>query len=286
MNCDQATELLPWLLNGTLDPGDRDEVRRHLTGCGRCREALSHTQEAWRIFDQHLPAEALVALAYGEAPADLDPALAERHLASCPQCAAELEMAGMSRHLEEEDRIALFPGRARQQEPRGTRVWRATALAASFAGLVAVAGWIHSVQQSPSGTQLAEQERGRAGNTQIADAGIQPPQAARFFNVSPQDAVLRNDSSRQVTEIPEGVSQPVLVLGASKTSSFPEYEVEIQDERGNPVSTIQGLQLDSNGFYALLLPKGSLEPGSYKLRVFGVAGDRREALETYSVRQR
>src|SRR5258706_3456071 len=131
MNCDQAIEFLPWLLNDTLDAGEREEVGRHLETCTRCREALAETREAWRIVAQHLPTETLVALAYGESATDLDPALVERHLASCPQCAAELEMVTTSRRLEEDDRIALFPGKARRQTPEtGTyRGWRATALA-------------------------------------------------------------------------------------------------------------------------------------------------------------
>jgi anti-sigma factor RsiW len=151
MNCDQAIEFLPWLLNGTLEAGERDEVRRHLAGCERCRAALNDTREAWTTFDQHLPSDALVALAYGEAPQGIDSALAERHLASCPQCAAELELARMSRRLEEDDKVAVFPGvrpvKKPEERDRGYRTWRAAALAAGFTGLVAATGWLYEVQQ-------------------------------------------------------------------------------------------------------------------------------------------
>src|SRR3954454_11692273 len=109
MNCDQAIEFLPWLLNGTLEATESGEVRRHLATCERCRAALNDTRDAWTIFSQHLSSEALVALAHGEAPAGIDPALAERHLASCPECAAELELARTSRRLEEYEKIAVFP---------------------------------------------------------------------------------------------------------------------------------------------------------------------------------
>src|SRR3954453_20110615 len=135
MNCDESIERLPWFLNGTLEGGEHDEVRRHLETCERCRTALNDTREAWAIFGQHLPSEALVALAYGEPPAGIDPDLAERHLASCPQCAAELELARTSRHLEDDDRIAVFPGartlKTTGGRDGGTRTWRTAALAAS-----------------------------------------------------------------------------------------------------------------------------------------------------------
>jgi anti-sigma factor RsiW len=115
MTCDQAIELLPWLLNGTLDAAERDEVRRHLASCESCRQALRATRDTWDLFDQHIPSQDLVALAWGDRPAGIDPALAEAHLASCPQCAAELELARMSRRLEEEGNVAVFPVRTRTE---------------------------------------------------------------------------------------------------------------------------------------------------------------------------
>jgi anti-sigma factor RsiW len=154
MNCDDAIEYLPWLLNGSLEDTERDEVQRHLETCERCRAALRDTREAWTVFSQHLPSEALVALAYGEVPEGIDPAVAERHLASCPECAVELELAHTSRLLEngedgEDGKIVIFPG----PRPKGAtetgerRSWRAAALAASLAGLVAATGWLYEFQQ-------------------------------------------------------------------------------------------------------------------------------------------
>ena len=149
MNCDQAIEFLPWLLNGTLEAGERDEVRRHLATCESCRAALNDTQEAWTIFGQHLPSDALVALAYGETPTGVDPAVTERHLASCPECAAELELARTSRHLEEDDKVAVFPGTRPRRETvnEGSRSWRAAALAAGLAGIVALSGWVYEFRR-------------------------------------------------------------------------------------------------------------------------------------------
>jgi anti-sigma factor RsiW len=150
MNCNEAIELLPWLLNGTVGEGERREVRQHLETCESCREALAGTGEAWTIFSQHLPSETLVALAYGEAPEGIDAALAERHLASCPECATELELARTSRRLELEEpgKIALFPGpKPRPVSDTGYKTWRAAALAASVAGLLVAGGWFQSSQE-------------------------------------------------------------------------------------------------------------------------------------------
>lgn len=143
LNCDHVAELLPWYLNGTLDEGEQGEVRVHLEGCTKCRQALEETRLAWRIYGQHIPSEALVSLAWGEAPEGLDPGVLERHLEICPQCAAELEMARTSRRLEEDDRVALFPTPARPERTRrSSQPWRTAAMAAGLAGIVAASGWI------------------------------------------------------------------------------------------------------------------------------------------------
>ena len=55
MTCDQAIELLPWHLNGTLEAGETAEVRQHLETCERCRAALAETRQAWSVFAQHIP---------------------------------------------------------------------------------------------------------------------------------------------------------------------------------------------------------------------------------------
>lgn len=36
-----ADELLPWYVNGTLDSGERDAVRRHLADCAACRDSVA-----------------------------------------------------------------------------------------------------------------------------------------------------------------------------------------------------------------------------------------------------
>lgn len=157
MTCDQAIELLPWLLNGTLEAAERHEVLQHLVTCDRCREALAETRKAWSTFDQHISSQDLVALAWGERPSGIEPALAEAHLASCPQCAAELELVRMSRRLEEEDNIAPFPAvKTRGTSAAAPRTWRAAAIAASLTALVAASGWIYTAQQMSGPSRIAQ----------------------------------------------------------------------------------------------------------------------------------
>lgn len=158
MNCDLAAELLPWLLNGTLEAGERRQLIAHLRGCDACRAALADTQVAWDLFDWHPPAAALVAYAgaveagaggaavgagAGTAPAASSDATGdvgaiEEHLAGCPKCAAELELVRTSRLLAdpaEDGRIAILPApreeAARRQGLPGTAAAPVAAVAAT-----------------------------------------------------------------------------------------------------------------------------------------------------------
>jgi hypothetical protein len=142
--------MIPWLLNGTLKDDERRQVLQHLAACETCRRDLADTRLVAEIFDQHPPAEAILALAWDETPRGVDPAFLEEHLAECPRCAAELELARMSRRLEEDERIVPLTRRTASAPvsapapATGWRGWKAAALAAGLAGVVAFSGWLQT----------------------------------------------------------------------------------------------------------------------------------------------
>lgn len=159
MRCDQTIELLPWLLNGTLGKDEQEEVRQHLTTCPSCRQALADTQQAWQIFDQHIPAADLVAWAAGDVMNVMDAMEESRsaelaaHLASCPECTAELELARTSRALMEDNKIVPFPSPPPRPAPApvvrpAAGRWKAAALAAGLAGLIAANGWYQTAERA------------------------------------------------------------------------------------------------------------------------------------------
>lgn len=287
MNCEDAIELLPWMLNGTLDAGEHSEVRRHLEACEPCRQALRDTRQAWTVFDQHLAAEALVALAYGEPPAGLDSALAERHLASCPQCAADLELARMSRRLDEDDRIAVFPPRPAQTVERPYRVWRASALAAGLAGVVALSGWFQSSQQLQrvpeleARNQQIQQEKRRL-ESQLAAVAQREPQINTWTDSVYQQETERGSQEREEIVIPSTVEATAMLV-ADLEISAPLRRIEIVDESGKTVWSRKGLRRhpETNDFTVTLFP-GFLKPGHrYTIRLSTPDG---QPAETYPIR--
>lgn len=173
MTCDQAIELLPWLLNRTLEDDERREVLAHLGSCAHCRAALAETRTAWQIFDWHPEAAALVAYAGGRPEGTAAAAEIEAHLAGCPRCAAELELIETSRLLagDEGQRVAILwppgqraPATARPgpgEQAAASRAWRRSALAAGLVGILALSGWLESARQTRSLEQRLAASGGR-----------------------------------------------------------------------------------------------------------------------------
>jgi len=155
IQCEDAIERLPWFLNGTLTHEERVSLLSHLESCEPCRLALSETRTAWQIFSQHIPPEQLLAWAGGEASGGEDEVRA-RHLETCAQCAADLELVRMSRRLVEADGIALLP--TQRSAARGDLWWRRSAMAAGLAAVVMGGGWlVTAARVGQLSTQLTRQ---------------------------------------------------------------------------------------------------------------------------------
>lgn len=284
MTCDQAIELLPWLLNRTLEDQEREEVRQHLRTCERCRKALAETQAVWPAFEQHLPAAALVALAYGETPAGLDAAAAESHLASCPQCASELELARMSRRLEDEDNVAVFPGaRARPARDGESRKWRSAALAAGLAGVVALSGWLHSARQLDlAADRLAGAARETAGP---AAAPSRPPAAAPAGDPKLREQLAETEARMQLLaeqqkQSAEAVTQAQEQLARLRKEREQSHRPQANTwsgDLGNP-DVVRGIDpnrtIPADRFAQIILPPGKQEglPAEREAEILNAAG--------------
>src|SRR5262245_33981607 len=112
MDCQHAAELLPWLLNGSLAPEQRQSARADLSQWAKCERAFEETAFAAAVHQQHIPEEALIDYAFDRPLPEIDRGLIERHLDVCEQCVAELELVEESHRLmKAEDNVVTFrPG--------------------------------------------------------------------------------------------------------------------------------------------------------------------------------
>ena len=288
MTCEQAIERLPWFLNGTLETAEREEIREHLAICQACRAALSETREAWRIFGQHLPAGVLVALAHGEPPSGLDPVLAERHLASCPECAADLELARMSRQLEEDDRIATFPAGRVRETGRGHRAWRGAAMAAGLTGLIAFSGWFQAAQRSGLVPELEARNQEIQQKQAELEAGVKDMQGRLAEIAQPQinipaptlqpNEVVRGETPE--ISIPGG-QIATLILQPSPGVSAPERDIALLDESGKLLWQKSGLRLSNSQDFTI---RYLFKPGRYTIQLYTIENGQRVPREQYVLR--
>ena len=278
MGCEQVAERLPWLLTGALDPEEDREVRAHLAACSECQRDLQEIRLAAEVFEAHLPAGAVVDLAWDRPPAGIDEDLARRHLDRCASCAEELALARESRCLEREPagrpRVSSFPSAA----------WRWGALAArlplAFVGGVAYRAGRDQASlaalQSEKGQlevrlgDLQQQlDRGRVDGQalkQQVDRLAAPQTNVAVVEVFPGTATLR---SAQATEgiqvtIAAEATWLVLLLNLEKTPTGPAV-VEVRDQTKRVVWQGGGLRPSPLGGYTLAIPSSLLSSGRYAI---------------------
>ena len=277
MNCQEAILRLPWWLNGSLEPEERREVEDHLAGCASCREALAETRLAWEVYGQHIPTATLVAYAADEQPDGsdrIDPALLERHLADCPQCTAELELVRASRLLSEHGDVPLLTRRpstpVAPAEKRRDRGWRAAALAAGLTGLVAIGGWVSSVQQLHQMEKTAAAPVLRGGHVGGTANGALATFRPIFASLSP-DAVVRDGGSpgNAVQRVKLPKSGEVTLLLNSPTDTSGEHAYKILDSAGREIARGRGLAPSPLQAYQVTVDASLLPPpGPYTIQLY------------------
>jgi len=302
MDCEQAIERPPWLLNGTLPAEERRAVEIHVAECGRCAAALAETRAAWEVFAQHLPTADLVAYAADE-PTGIGRETLERHLAGCPQCAAELEMARASRALAEHDEVAVLSRAPTASTAastaggrrRGARLWQGSALAASLVGLLAIGGWAHSEGEIHElEARLGRERPSAAAAPQAALRGGQPPAAAAGGSspVAANPAIVSLEPDQEGTavrgETPAAAAVPadadymVLTLRPSERDAGRRHAAELVDPAGGVHPLTERLVQNADGFYALGLPRRLVARGQNVILVYATDGGRRALVSRYT----
>ncbi len=292
MNCARAEELLPWLLNGSLDAAQAGSVRAHLAGCAACRTAWVDTTWVAELSASHLPAANLVDLATGVVLPGGDRVAAEAHLATCTACAAELALlreswtahgAALDTNEElPESRIAPGPhGNASAQRPRATRDWRNLALAASVAGMVlgGVGFWKVKLQATGDrerqaaeverSRQEADEAKGEREAVAVRLAALEAPQLnVPLAELMPQELVLRAaPEALPVLSVPAAGRIMLLLYAPPTGAAAGDYGVELRDARGVVFWSAQGLKRQPGGDFSLSLPAEFLAEGTAEIRV-------------------
>lgn len=93
LKCDAVTELLPWLMRGSLALEEETQVRAHLAVCADCCTELVEFLEVQELLDAHLPSMEIARYSQGLPLESLSRERVERHLSTCSSCSEEAQLA-------------------------------------------------------------------------------------------------------------------------------------------------------------------------------------------------
>lgn len=251
--CGRVAEALPFLLNDTLDDGERRDVLDHIVACQTCQADLEDTAYAWVSAGSHPPGQVLADYGLGLDLEGFPRDLLERHLSTCSVCSAALEplLGGSERAVDGEfdaleghqsveaasgavpsestETATNPPTRDSSKEP----AWRQLAAAASFLTVLLSAALLWQLY----GREFPEQ----GGNVQIVE-------------LHPMEARYRGGETVSGPALdPEQSLALVLVPAETPTSST--LRVRLLDESGETLRQFDALTLSATGDVAILLPQ-------------------------------
>lgn len=283
MDTEHARELLPWLLNGSLEEPERSELLAALRGDEALRRELEETRAAGEIFGQHVPAADLVAFAFG-APAALASERIEAHLALCERCAEEFALVRESRSLADEPDAAerrepgVLPFRRPAAAPLRTGLTRGLAIAASLAAMIGFGGWLATWQSS----------QGRIDDLVASLRGSLPPQAGPEAGRGGLTADVLRGGDRtcpgpNCVELLSTIGTVSLTVNADAIEPDEVYELRLWPRgdasgplRLRPVAAVSSGQLEFRP------PVHLLAPGEYEAELVLLTDGGWERVESYA----
>jgi len=300
--------------SGEVSAEEKKRLQEHLVWCQECLELLLDWAAWIEAGQEKAPpvSEAEVAAAW------------QSLLARIQRWDAEVAAAGQTREtpIPAEEKIGLPPSAWRQRLGRlFTPAGIPYAVAASLLILsLALGAWNVLLRQENQrqAARLNEERAARdrviaAATEQIEEARQQLEETARRsrqyeteiaelskavdelsqpqINVPIEDLqpreVIRGQgqgSTVQTIEVPSGANLFALILNVVDQESYPDYALEILDQRGKQVWREDGLQPGPVNNFTVALPRRLFPAGGYRIKLYGLRAGRRHLVEEYAVR--
>ena len=276
VDCHDVGELVPWYLNGTLDPSQAQLVREHLASCAACRKEADEARATLAVLSAHLSSADLVEMAWGRPPAEAGADLAGRHLSQCAACSADLDLLRASRRLEQARESARSPFE---------RVAHGRALALAATALVAFGGgalwqserWQQRLALFEDGQRRSEEranglaaelERQRQAAAELegrAARAASPHANLPVLEVFGEGQVQRSAGARgNELRLTRDARWVALLLSPERTRRG-AASVELRASDGRLVWQGHDLRPGPLGAYALGLPAELLSEGTFTL---------------------
>ncbi len=151
-----------------------------------------------------------------------------------------------------------------------------------------------AVEEHARRLQQQNDARAREYEAQLAElrsqlAELRQPQwNIPVYDIFSREALLRSGSASQVNDVtvPKGMRSFNLVMNGADQPEYPSYTIELVDWRGHLRWRAAGVQRDRHGNFTLTLDRAFLDPGEYRLQLYGQKDGRLQKLAEYWVRLR
>lgn len=289
MDAERAIELLPWYVNGGLEPDERREVADALAASAEVRRELAEVRRAFELHGYRLEPDVLLDYALGLEPEGVTRETVEKLATLLPVVREEL---GLVREGLEALQVAGAPATA----PRpavAVAQWRLRAVAAALLAAAFLGAWAWSEHRLSLRTQEAELLRGRLaemgpeGRPAAGERVVEPSADLLVTDLFPAGMVLRgeDDEAGAATVVPRETRHAVLLLNSRLPETAGVAALALRDAAGVEVWRSSGpVRRGEHGEYVLLLPLGELTAGAYTLELLGGEPDRPTVLEVYRLR--
>jgi hypothetical protein len=112
----------------------------------------------------------------------------------------------------------------------------------------------------------------------------QPQVNAPVVDLLPASPLRGEPGERAVVELAPASRFFALILSPKGAPDDAGYRVEIRDAGGRSVWSEDGLEKNPHGSFTLILPRGFLRPGEYRLRLYGLEAGREQLIEEFPLR--
>ena len=120
--------------------------------------------------------------------------------------------------------------------------------------------------------RLREQAGTAQRNYESQLAELQGPQLnAQVYDILPQELIVRSgdeSGANQIT-LPPGRQKFTLILNGAGLKAYPNYSIEIINQRGRTIWRGKGLKRGKDGNFVMTLDRTFLNKGEYRLKLYG-----------------
>ena len=240
------------------------------------------TEHAQAGTGDHPGVEALMGYLAGDL-ADKIEAEVNDHLVGCRRCAAQLlDLEPLSQPEIPREGVADLATEAAWREirarlftveetplpaarPAARQRWAIAVAASLLLTTAGMSAWVARLYQSNSEMQW-----------RIAELSQPQVNAPHFYL-----GETTRSSGVETIEVQPGQPRFGLIFNSAELGDYAEYEIRFSDPEGREVLPIAGLELSESASLRLVLPRGLLPAGEYRVAVSGFDGERWQLLEEH-----